>query len=90
MHRRSLSLAVPGKMFYICSNHTARRGHVRALRLDRDDRPKRRVLRDITCDGTVMAEMAEICGCDGVMDRITFVLRGRKKGRNLQLGSERA
>jgi hypothetical protein len=27
----------------------------------------------ITCDGCVMAETAEICGCDGVMDRIAYV-----------------
>jgi hypothetical protein len=26
--------------------------------------------RDITCDGSVMAETAEIRRCDGVMDRI--------------------
>jgi hypothetical protein len=26
--------------------------------------------RDITCDGIVMAETAEFCGCDGVMARI--------------------
>jgi hypothetical protein len=29
-----------------------------------------RPLGDITCDGSVMAEMAEICRCDGVMDWI--------------------
>jgi hypothetical protein len=29
--------------------------------------------RDITCDGSVMAETAEFCGCDGVMDRIASV-----------------
>jgi hypothetical protein len=29
--------------------------------------------RDITCDGSVMAEMAENCRCDGVMDRIACV-----------------
>jgi hypothetical protein len=29
--------------------------------------------RDITCDGSVMAEVAENCRCDGVMDRIAFV-----------------
>jgi hypothetical protein len=31
--------------------------------------------RDITCDGSVMAETAEICRCDGVMDRITCFRR---------------
>jgi hypothetical protein len=33
----------------------------------------RRRKRDITRDGSVMAEMAEFCGCDGVMDRIASV-----------------
>jgi hypothetical protein len=35
--------------------------------------------RDITCDGSVMAETAEICRCDGVMDRIASFSKARKR-----------
>jgi hypothetical protein len=37
-------------------------------------------LRDVTCDGTVMAETAEFCGCDGVMDRIAFIFCSAENG----------
>jgi hypothetical protein len=38
--------------------------------------------RDITCDGSVTAETAEFCGCDGVMDRIASVLCGARMARS--------
>jgi hypothetical protein len=34
------------------------------------------ISRDITCDGCVMAEMAQLRRCDGVMDRIASVFAG--------------
>jgi hypothetical protein len=36
--------------------------------------------RDITCDGSVMAETAEIRRCDGVMDRIDMRFQNGNNG----------
>ena len=41
--------------------------------------------RDITCDGSVLAETAEIRRCDGVMDRMMCVFRTGNGARKTAL-----
>jgi hypothetical protein len=46
------------------------------------------VWRDITCDGSVMAETAEFRQCDGVMDSITHIFC-TSSGCAAELGRDR-